>query len=173
MFPPEDASRFRNYRLYLHTKKVIQKASHVIAVSNSTKDDLVLVNIFNLDTAKISVVHNALDERFTLSPETSSDDDRTRVLERYQLKDPFILYSGRIRPHKNLQRLQERTVGRRAIQEPEAHHHRRRVKPASVFAAHRRAQRCATGCAVLRFRSLRDAARVLSMRGTVRVPVAA
>ena len=29
------------------------------------------------------------------------------MLERYQLNDPFILYSGRIRPHKNLQRLIE------------------------------------------------------------------
>ncbi len=29
------------------------------------------------------------------------------MLERYQLKDPFVLYSGKIRPHKNLHRLIE------------------------------------------------------------------
>jgi glycosyltransferase involved in cell wall biosynthesis len=30
-----------------------------------------------------------------------------RVRERYQLKDPFILYAGNIKPHKNLERLIE------------------------------------------------------------------
>ena len=29
------------------------------------------------------------------------------MLERYQLKEPFVLYSGKIRPHKNLHRLIE------------------------------------------------------------------
>src|SRR5437867_4304202 len=102
LFPPEDASRFRNYRVYLHTKKVIQAASHVVAVSNSTKNDL--INIFNVDASKVSVIYNALDDRFA---STSATEDPVRVLERYQLNDPFILYSGRIRPHKNLQRLIE------------------------------------------------------------------
>src|SRR5262249_21987448 len=72
------------------------------AVSHSTKDDL--INIFNLDRSKVSVIHNALDERFA---QTSGEEDRVRVLERYQLNDPFILYSGRIGPHKNLHRLIE------------------------------------------------------------------
>jgi glycosyltransferase involved in cell wall biosynthesis len=102
LFPQEDASRFRNYRIYLHTKRVIQTASHVIAVSNSTKNDL--VNIFETDHSKVSVIYNALDDRFAL---TTAAEDPMGVLERYQLNDPFILYSGRIRPHKNLHRLIE------------------------------------------------------------------
>src|SRR4051812_8047121 len=102
LFPSENLSRFRNYRRYLHTKRVVNRADKVIAVSDSTKDDL--INIFNLRPAKISVIHNALDDRFTL---TTPAEDRDQVLERYQLKDPFILYSGRIRPHKNLHRLIE------------------------------------------------------------------
>ena len=102
LFPPEDASKLHNYRQYLHTKKVVERAGHVIAVSNSTRDDL--VNIFDLDSEKISVIHNALDDRFT---SMTPSEDRAAVLERYQLNDPFILYSGRIRPHKNLQRLIE------------------------------------------------------------------
>jgi len=102
LFPYEDASNLRNYRTYLHTKRVIQGAKHVITVSNSTKEDL--TNIFNVPEAKISVVHNALDERFAF---TNAPDERKQVLERYQLKDPFVLYSGRIRPHKNLHRLIE------------------------------------------------------------------
>jgi glycosyltransferase involved in cell wall biosynthesis len=102
LFPQEDVSRFRNYRTYLRTRRAVNSASHVIAVSRSTKDDL--VNIFNLNPAKVSVIHNALDDRFA---QTAVSEDRVAVLERYQLKDPFILYSGRIRPHKNLHRLIE------------------------------------------------------------------
>jgi glycosyltransferase involved in cell wall biosynthesis len=37
----------------------------------------------------------------------SGCEDKKTVLERYQLHDPFILYSGRIRPHKNVHRLIE------------------------------------------------------------------
>jgi len=102
LFPHEDSSKVQNYRSYLRTKRVVEKAKHVLAVSRSTKDDL--INIFELPESKISVVHNALDERFAF---THVLDERKHVLERYQLKDPFVLYSGRIRPHKNLQRLIE------------------------------------------------------------------
>jgi glycosyltransferase involved in cell wall biosynthesis len=102
MFPQEDSSKFRNYRTYLHTKKVVEGSRHILAVSKSTKEDL--INIYNLPDHKISVVYNALDERFTQNHVLA---ERKQVLERYQLKDPFILYSGKIRPHKNLQRLIE------------------------------------------------------------------
>jgi glycosyltransferase involved in cell wall biosynthesis len=102
LFPQEDSSKFRNYRTYLHTKKVVEGARHIFAVSKSTKEDL--INIYNLPDSKISVVYNALDERFTQNHALA---ERKQVLERYQLKDPFILYSGKIRPHKNLQRLIE------------------------------------------------------------------
>jgi glycosyltransferase involved in cell wall biosynthesis len=101
-FPPENLSRFRRYQLYWKTRRALENASQILAVSNSTRDDL--INIFDLDAKRVSVIHNALDERFT--PASSSQDKKT-VLERYQLYDPFILYSGRIRPHKNVHRLIE------------------------------------------------------------------
>src|SRR5262245_55055252 len=102
LFPDEDASKFRNYRSYLQTKRVVESAKHVLAVSKSTKEDL--TNIFELPQSKISVVYNALDERFAY---THTPEERRQVLERYQLKDPFVLYAGKIRPHKNLHRLIE------------------------------------------------------------------
>ena len=102
LFPHEDASKFQNYCSYLQTKRVVESAKHVLAVSKSTKQDL--INIFELPESKISVVHNALDERFAF---THTPEERKHVLERYQLKDPFVLYSGKIRPHKNLHRLIE------------------------------------------------------------------
>jgi len=102
LFPHEDFSKFRNYRSYLQTKRVVEEARHVLAVSKSTKEDL--INIFDAPESKISVIHNALDERFAF---THDLEERKHVLERYQLKDPFVLYSGKIRPHKNLHRLIE------------------------------------------------------------------
>jgi glycosyltransferase involved in cell wall biosynthesis len=102
LFPHEASSKFQNYRSYLQTKRVVESAKHVLAVSKSTKQDL--INIFELPESKISVVHNALDERFAF---THTPEERKHVLERYQLKDPFVLYAGKIRPHKNLHRLIE------------------------------------------------------------------
>jgi len=102
LFPVETLSRFRKYRSLLHTKRVVNRANQVIAVSNSTKHDL--INIFDIRPEKINVIHNALDNRFTLMTAAETPE---HVLEKYQLKDPFVLYSGRIRPHKNLHRLIE------------------------------------------------------------------
>lgn len=101
-FPPEDLSRFRRFQLYWRTKRAVENASQILAVSHSTRDDL--VNIFDLDAKRISVIHNALDERFA---PVSAPQDTKVVLERYQLHEPFVLYSGRIRPHKNIHRLIE------------------------------------------------------------------
>jgi glycosyltransferase involved in cell wall biosynthesis len=102
LFPRNDSSELQNYRSYLQTKRVVESARHVLAVSKSTKEDL--INIFKLPESKISVVHNALDERFAFS---HTPEERKQVLERYQLQDPFVLYAGKIRSHKNLHRLIE------------------------------------------------------------------
>jgi glycosyltransferase involved in cell wall biosynthesis len=102
LFPQEDSSKFQKHLSYLQTKRVVEGARRVLAVSKSTKEDL--INIFGMPESKITVVHNALDERFAFS---HTPGERKHVLERYQLKDPFVLYSGKIRPHKNLHRLIE------------------------------------------------------------------
>jgi len=102
LFPHEDSSKFQKHLSYLQTKRVVEGARRVLAVSKSTKEDL--INIFGMPESKITVVHNALDERFVFS---QTPGERKHVLERYQLKDPFVLYSGKIRPHKNLHRLIE------------------------------------------------------------------
>jgi glycosyltransferase involved in cell wall biosynthesis len=102
LFPPDETSKLKNYRTYLHTKKVVAAAQHIVAVSESTREDL--MHIFNLPASKVSVVYNALDQR---SASEHTPEERRQVLERYQLKDPFVLYAGRIRPHKNVQRLIE------------------------------------------------------------------
>jgi len=101
-FPPEGQSRFERSRLYWLTKRALMRSSQILAVSESTRADL--LHMFDFDKSRVSVVYNALDGRFAPFIE---DEIREQARERYQLNAPFILYSGRIRPHKNLSRLIE------------------------------------------------------------------
>ena len=102
LFPQEGSSKFENYRRYLYTRHIVRSANHVIAVSESTRQDL--MHIFDLPASRATVAHNALDQRFSVGHDPH---EQMKVLERYQLTDPFVLYSGQIKPHKNIDRLIE------------------------------------------------------------------
>jgi glycosyltransferase involved in cell wall biosynthesis len=77
-----------------------RRATRIMTVSESSKRDI--LRFFDTDPAKISVIHNAYDERFGVEPR---EEDVVRVRERYQLHDEFVLYAGNVKPHKNLERL--------------------------------------------------------------------
>ncbi len=87
---------------YWFARRALNRASRVIAVSQATRREL--CRAFNLPESKIKVVYNALDERLTRDHEPP---DQDRVLERYQVNYPYLLYAGNIRPQKNLPRLIE------------------------------------------------------------------
>jgi glycosyltransferase involved in cell wall biosynthesis len=77
-----------------------RRATRVLTVSESSKRDI--VRLVDVDPAKIDVIYNSYDERFGVEP---GDEDIERVRERFQLHDPFVLYAGNVKPHKNLERL--------------------------------------------------------------------
>lgn len=85
------------------TRRVLLKASRILAVSKFTKAEI--EKLFAIPPARIDVVHNAIDERFLSGHAT--DSDRLFLAERYQITYPFLLYAGRISPHKNLVRIIE------------------------------------------------------------------
>ena len=91
---------------YAYARSALWVAAHrsarVLTVSEASKRDI--LRHFSISSAKIDVIHNAIDERFG---ETPSEEDVSRVRERYQLNDPYVLYAGNIKPHKNLERLIE------------------------------------------------------------------
>jgi glycosyltransferase involved in cell wall biosynthesis len=91
---------------YAYARSALWVAAHrsarVLTVSEASKRDI--LDYFRVPESKITVIHNAIDERFNEEP---AADEVTRVQERYQLYDPFILYAGNIKPHKNLERLIE------------------------------------------------------------------
>jgi glycosyltransferase involved in cell wall biosynthesis len=76
------------------------QADRVLTVSETSKRDI--LRFFPIPSDKITVIYNGIDERFWTTP---PEDQVTRVRERYQLDDPFVLYAGNIKPHKNLERL--------------------------------------------------------------------
>ena len=95
-----------NRLAYVYARSSLWVATHrssrVLTVSETSKRDI--LRYFRVPERKIDVIYNAIDERLREAP---SEDEVARVRERYQLKDPFVLYTGNIKPHKNLERLIE------------------------------------------------------------------
>jgi glycosyltransferase involved in cell wall biosynthesis len=85
------------------TQQVMNRAARIFAVSNFTKRDV--SRIFQVKPEKIEVVYNALDDTFMRGHSTPAE--QTMVRKRYQVESPFLLYAGRISPHKNVARIIE------------------------------------------------------------------
>jgi glycosyltransferase involved in cell wall biosynthesis len=85
------------------TRQAMHHAARIFAVSNFTKRDV--SRYFNVEPDKIEVVYNALDESFLRGHSTPAEQEMIRG--RYQVDSPFLLYAGRISPHKNVARIIE------------------------------------------------------------------
>ena len=77
-----------------------RRADRILTVSEASKSDI--LRRFRVPADKIVVTYNAIDAGFLAEP---SEEEFARARERYQLTNPFILYVGNIKPHKNLERL--------------------------------------------------------------------
>ena len=85
------------------TKRVLHSAARIFAVSNFSRQDT--ERLFGVPGDRIEVVYNALDDRFRQGHATEAD--HKLIAERYQVTYPFLLYAGRISPHKNVIRIIE------------------------------------------------------------------
>lgn len=85
------------------TKRVLQHAARIFAVSNFSKADT--VRLFEVPGEKIEVIYNAIDDSFRQGH--AGQAERQFIAERYQVNTPFLLYAGRISPHKNVVRIIE------------------------------------------------------------------
>lgn len=72
-------------------------ANKVIAVSNSTKNDI--VSILKITPNKISVVYEAVESNFKKVQDQQKIDE---VLNKFSMKKPFIFYCGSLSPRKNI-----------------------------------------------------------------------
>jgi len=100
--PPVGASPpVQTGRLFF-ARRALNRADHIFAVSHASKRDL--ARFFHIPESKITVVYDAVDERFLNEPLPA---DADRILERHAVNSPYVLYAGNIRPQKNLPRLIE------------------------------------------------------------------
>jgi glycosyltransferase involved in cell wall biosynthesis len=88
---PEDLKPHHTKYLRKFFPKFAQKASHILTVSEFSKQDI--VQTYNIPSEKISVAYNGVSEQFKPSTEKKSADT------------PYFLFVGSIHPRKNLKRL--------------------------------------------------------------------
>ncbi len=103
MYRASTSSDLKRSAHFLLTKRVLQRAARIFAVSHFSKKDT--ESYFKVPGEKIEVIYNALDERFKQGHATAAD--REFIAQRYQVNYPFLLYAGRISPHKNVVRIIE------------------------------------------------------------------
>jgi len=95
-------------------RRGLVRADRVIAVSDSTRHDV--TQLLGVAPEQVERIYGGADPVFsqhvpgrsarTAGPEAWAH-ERRRVLERYQVNYPFLLYAGTIRPQKNIPRLVE------------------------------------------------------------------
>jgi glycosyltransferase involved in cell wall biosynthesis len=100
----EEYSTLRMQLRRIRFKRGLVRANRVIAVSESTKRDV--ENVLGIPTDRICRVYNAPDPGF-FQRASNPGQEQGRIMERYQINYPFLLYAGNVRRHKNVPRLVE------------------------------------------------------------------
>jgi glycosyltransferase involved in cell wall biosynthesis len=101
--PENNGSQVKRLLHNFFTRRALDKAARILAVSKFTRNEI--VRIYGTPAEKISVVYNAIDERFRRGHAGAAD--REMMIHRYQVTYPFVLYAGNIKPHKNVNRIIE------------------------------------------------------------------
>jgi glycosyltransferase involved in cell wall biosynthesis len=94
---PEVLTRAKRLYHRAFTVRSLRRATRIIAVSESTKQDA--VRLLGLSPEHISTVYTCLDERFQ-RPVGEQELQEFRV--RHELHDDFLLYMGTLEPRKNI-----------------------------------------------------------------------
>lgn len=86
------------WHIFINPKKICQRADKIIAVSASTKNDL--VSIYKINSSKIEMIHSSIAYEFEVL--SRNDEKLIKAKEKYKLPYKFILYLGTIEPRKNI-----------------------------------------------------------------------
>ena len=108
---PEFYSASKNYwHFSMNPKKQARKTDKIIAVSESTKNDL--VGLYNINPEKIKVIYSGVDlslreARMSVANEMATKQSRdyaqeTKARKKYNLPEKYILYLGTLEPRKNI-----------------------------------------------------------------------
>ncbi len=100
---PEFYSAGKNYwHFSMNPKRQAQKADKIIAVSKSTKDDL--VNLYKINPDKIRVIYSGIGcKNQNVNIKNQNDNAKIKNIKRkYNLPEKYILYLGTLEPRKNI-----------------------------------------------------------------------
>jgi len=101
LFAAGSGLRRQSRRILL--RRGLLRARGIMAVSQTTRRDV--HDALGIPAERIRVAYNAPNPDF-FAP-VQDNNARGRILERYQIDYPFLLYAGNIRPQKNIPRLVE------------------------------------------------------------------
>jgi glycosyltransferase involved in cell wall biosynthesis len=97
-YPETFSLKRRLWHWFINPRRLVQKAQKIIAVSESTKKDL--IDIYGIDSEKIEVIYSAVSQDSKII-----DRNDTRLIEvkkKYKLPYKFILFLGTLEPRKNI-----------------------------------------------------------------------
>lgn len=100
---PEMFMKRDYYKLKKWTEISVKNADKIITISQSSKRDL--VKVYKLNPKKITVSYPGYDQAIFYPREDK--EKVNKVLSRYNIYEPFIIFIGTVQPRKNLKRLIE------------------------------------------------------------------
>ncbi len=95
-FKKQDLAQLKSW-----TKRSVNRANHVIAISQHTKNDI--LKHYNKFDQQVTVAHMGIDHQHYFFPQP--DEEINRVKAKYQIPGDYILYLGTLQPRKNLPNL--------------------------------------------------------------------
>jgi glycosyltransferase involved in cell wall biosynthesis len=92
---PEGHTQTQRRLLDLTTRWSVRAAKHIVAISKTTRNDL--VERYGVDASRITIIPHGVSERFA----PPSPEDVRNVRAGYGLPDTFVLAVGTVQPRKN------------------------------------------------------------------------
>jgi len=92
--------KYLGYKLVFN--QAIKRASKIIVPSEFVKEDL--VKTYGLLKDKVVVTYEGVEDKLKETRQNA------KILEKYGIKNPFVIYTGSLYPHKNVERLVEAVV---------------------------------------------------------------
>lgn len=98
LYPQFLPSRAAHVYARVMIRRALKRADRIITVSYNSKRDL--TDYFAIPSSRIDVIYNGVSSRFR--PDVS-DAEKRRVAEKHRLPEPYLLFLGGEKPHKNVQ----------------------------------------------------------------------
>ena len=136
-FLPSRAASLYAQRMFRHS---VNRADRIIAVSQNTSSDV--LDYFDIREEKIKVVYNGVEDRFR---QLLSAEELGAHLEEVGVRQPYLLFVGNPKPHKNLDRVIKAYARARSRAGFEASLVCVGARPGSDFKLERRARQLGVG----------------------------